>query len=73
MLCPVCLHRARVIDTRHPRRRYHCESCDLRWSTMEGLVPHSLRPPRRPPRRPKPKRKDPRPWLEKIQAKLSEP
>lgn len=70
MLCPVCLHRARVIDTRHPRRRYICTSCDIRWSTLETITPSTLRASRP---RPLPrKKKKTGNWLANIQAALAE-
>ena len=71
MLCPACASRAIVIDTRHPRRRYLCRSCDIRWSTLETIAPHTLRPSRPAPAR-KPKPKDGRTWIQRIQATLAE-
>ena len=39
MICPSCSSKAYVIDSREDddvrRRRYVCESCDLRFSTYE--------------------------------------
>jgi transcriptional regulator NrdR family protein len=67
MNCPNCHHRkSRIVDTRSRRRRHECLACHTRWSTVEVILNDTIAATKRP------RLRDTRTWLEKIQAKLAE-
>lgn len=51
MLCPYCLGKTKVSDTRDKikscevRRRRECEDCYIKFTTLENLKPGSIKTP----------------------------
>lgn len=69
MTCPACQHRkSRVVDTRAGRRRHECQSCRVRFSTLEQILPDTIRAKKST----APVQKKSGSWLEGINAKLAE-
>lgn len=70
MTCPACQHaKSRVVDTRAGRRRHECQSCRVRFSTVEQILPETIRAKKSNP----PVQKKSDSWLERINQKLADP
>lgn len=68
MNCPNCQHRkSRVVDTRAGRRRHECQSCRVRFSTIEQILPETIRAKKNL----RPRKKSSESWLDRINAKLA--
>ena len=70
MTCPSCQHRkSRVVDTRAGRRRHECQSCLVRFSTVEQILPETIRAKKTI----APVQKKSGDWLDRINQKLADP
>ena len=67
MTCPACQHRkSRVVDTRAGRRRHECQSCRVRFSTVEQILPETIRA-----KKTIHRKKSSDSWLDRINQKLA--